>query len=141
MPPSRWYLTGFLVPKSVRDGEKTEEETAGAEPKPTQKNRLPASLGMSVLLPGGGEADVVTASLTFAESVLEEREHPDEKKKQRIWRRVPRGPVEVEVPLHSKKVATGLRLPEFPGVVLKGKLAAAEARGCPKARARCRCSW
>ena len=54
LPPSRWYLTGFLVPKTVRDSEErdptddeemaagndeTEEESQGnAEPEPKQKN-------------------------------------------------------------------------------------------------------
>lgn len=90
LPPSRWYLTGFLVPKTVRDSDErdptddeemaagndeTEEESQGnAEPEPKQKNRLPASMGMSVLLPPGTPTETVTAMLTFAEYVFEERE-------------------------------------------------------------------
>ncbi len=146
LPPSRWYLTGFLVPKSVRDHEEpdptdddelaagndeTEEETAGSEPEPKQKNRLPASMGLSVLLPDGPDDETVTATLGFAEYVLEERPAPGEKKHQRVWRRVARGPVSVAVPLEPRQVAAGVRLAEFPGVVVKGKLARAEAPGLP----------
>ncbi|MEZ4364019.1 MAG: DISARM system helicase DrmA [Kofleriaceae bacterium] len=147
LPPSRWYLTGFLVPKVVRDSDEhdptdddelgagndeTEEETGGAEPEPKQRNRLPASMGLSVLLPGGAAGDVVTATLTFADYVLEEREVEGGKRKQRTWKRVARGPLHVEVPLDPKQVAAGVRLAQVPGVVLKGKLALAEAPGLPR---------
>jgi len=147
LPPSRWYLTGFLVPKTVRNSDdrdptdddemgagndETEEETQGsAEPEPKQKNRLPASMGMSVLLPKGTANETVTATLTFAEYVFEEREVAGEKRKLRTWKRVPRGPVHVEVPLDPKKVAAGVRLIGFPGLCVKGKLAQAEAHGLP----------
>ena len=66
IPPSRWYLTGFLAPLAARDSEdptgkeelgagpdEEEEETAGQEPEPKQKHRLPASMGLTVLLPPG----------------------------------------------------------------------------------------
>jgi hypothetical protein len=148
LPPSRWYLTGFLVPRSVRDSEEqdpeadeevaagddeTEEETqGGAEPEPKQKNRLPASMGMSVLLPDGANDDLVTATLRFAEYVIDEREQQGEKRKQRVWKRVARGPVSVQVPLDPKKVASGVRVDGFPGITVKGKLARAEAPGLPK---------
>lgn len=147
LPPSRWYLTGFLVPRSVREADsadptdddelaagndETEEETAGAEPEPKQKNRLPASMGMSVLLPGGASDETVTATLSFAEYVFEEREVQGEKKQQRIWRRFPRGPVTVDVPLEAKKVAAGVPVPGFKKLVVKGKLAQAEAPGLPE---------
>ena len=54
LPPSRWYLTGFLAPELSREQEdptaddelgagddEDEEETAGQEPEPKQKKRLP----------------------------------------------------------------------------------------------------
>ncbi len=68
LPPSRWYLTGFLAPARGReletsDGSDDEELPAGhdqddedagaADPEPKRKNILPASMGMSVLLPPG----------------------------------------------------------------------------------------
>ncbi len=149
LPPSRWYLTGFLVPRAARevverevaedDGElaagndESEEENpgAGAEPEPKQKNRLPASMGMSVLLPAGSTTDSVKATLRWADYVPEDREGGEGKRKQRVWKRVARGPLSVEVPLDAKKVAVGVRLLEAPGVVIKGKLAVADAPGLP----------
>lgn len=59
---------------------------------------------------------MVIATLIFAEYVFDEREVKGEKKKQRIWKRVPRGPVSVEVPLDPKKVALGARLSQLPAL-------------------------
>jgi hypothetical protein len=152
LPPSRFYLTGFLVPREARDAEEadptsddelaagddeTEEETAGAEPEPKQKNRLPASMGLSVLLPPGPATDTLTATLRWADYVLEdEDDHADHdppgntlapdgraRRPRRTWRRVPRGPIAVAVPLDRAALAAGIRVAETPGVVLKGKLA------------------
>ena len=71
LPPSRWYLTGFLAPESGRDPEdpesneelaagpdEDEEETQGAEPDTKRKNMLPASIGVSVLLPKDSGSDL-----------------------------------------------------------------------------------
>lgn len=58
LPPSRWYLCGFLAPEEGREAEEdsteelgagndeTEEETQGPEAEPKRKNFLPASLGV-----------------------------------------------------------------------------------------------
>lgn len=56
LPPSRWYLTGFLAPELGREDDdptedeelgagdnEDEEQTAGQEPEPKQKKRLPAA--------------------------------------------------------------------------------------------------
>ena len=122
LPPSRWYLTGFLVPKEVRDSDEAdptadeefaagddepEEETAGAEPEPKQKNRLPASLGLSVLVPAGAPTDTLTVTLRFAEYIREDREVPGEKKKQVVWKRVARTPGPIAVPLDPARLAAG----------------------------------
>ncbi|MCP4655909.1 MAG: hypothetical protein GY856_10880, partial [bacterium] len=86
LPPSRWYLTGFLAPARGReleasDGSDDEELPAGhdeddedagaADPEPKRKNILPASLGLSVLLPPGSADDTVRATLTYAEYTAE----------------------------------------------------------------------
>lgn len=42
-----------------------EDAEAGADAEPKQKNRLPASLGLSVLLPAG--VDSVTATVSWAD--------------------------------------------------------------------------
>ncbi len=147
LPPSRWYLTGFLVPRSAPEEEihdptdddelpagndEYEEETAGAEPEPKQKNRLPASMGMSALLPAAQGDETITATLRFAEYVQEEREGQEGKRKQRVWKRLARSPVSVALPLDAKKIAAGVRVSGFPGITVKGKLARAEAPGLPR---------
>jgi hypothetical protein len=144
LPPSRWYLTGFLVPKAVRDGEEldptdneelgagddeTEEETGTAEAEPKQKNRLPASMGMSLLLPPGTDKETITATLTFAEYTVEDREEEGKKRRVRCWRRHARPPVSESLALDPKAIAKGKRVTGYPGLVLKGKLAVAEAPG------------
>ena len=79
LPPSRWYLTGFLAPERDRETrdptaeddfgglEDEPEETAAPEPQPKQRHRFPASMGLSVLLPSDGE-DHVTVTPRFRSS-------------------------------------------------------------------------
>ena len=103
LPPSRWYLTGFLAPMESREaaaaddgdsqdpGDPTAEEQmaagsdddaedaeAGAEAEPKQKNRLPASLGLSVLLPAGAESVLATVSWADYAAEAAEEEAPEE---------------------------------------------------------------
>lgn len=140
LPPSRWYLTGFLTPRAVRDAEPDDptaddelgdgddtddEDSTGAEPEPKQKNRLPASMGLSVLLPPGAATDLVTATVTWADYALEETAGQGRAKLKR-WRRVARGPVTVTVPLDPAAVARGVEVERGGGVWVKGKLAVAE---------------
>ena len=113
--PSRWYLTGFLAPKADRDtkdptadeefGTGTDDEDeneAAPEPEPKQKNNFPASLGMSVLLPGPtGGHDTVKVTVSFAEYIREERESGERKKKAKVWRRVAQPTRSVEVRLDA----------------------------------------
>jgi len=141
LPPSRWYLAGFLAPLAGRDPEdptsdeelaagsdEEEEETAGSEPEPKQKNRLPASMGLSVLLPPG-KGDTIRATVSFADYVAEEREVEGGKRARRVWRRVVRSPIQVELPLDPRKIAEGTVLPDTGGIRLTGKLAPADAPG------------
>lgn len=66
LPPSRWYLTGFLAPKAgaipdVDDQDSQGELAVGVEgqaddegvvePEPSRTRRFPASMGLSVYLP------------------------------------------------------------------------------------------
>ena len=158
LPPSRWYLTGFLAPEEGREAEPErmappeeedprldptpddefalgpddvgEDTEPGAEQEPKQRNRLPASIGMTVLLPAGSERDVVRATVSFADYVPEEvPEAEDEaegsKKRKRpseVWRRVPGAPVSVEVRLDPGEVRRGIELPGTDGVWLTGRL-------------------
>lgn len=80
--PSRFYLTGFLVPKGARITEDPDDDDeltgvgddadsgdaeAGQEAPPKQRQFLPSSCGMSFLLPDGGDDDTVDVTLRWAE--------------------------------------------------------------------------
>lgn len=142
LPPSRWYLTGFLAPQGGRDPQDpteenpTDQEEFGAEidhdeesggtereTEPKQKNRLPASMGLSVLLPPASEA--VRVQVAWAEYEPEDRESEENRRPQRVWRRVARPPVSLDLPLDPARIATGVRV-TADGVYLKGKLETAD---------------
>jgi hypothetical protein len=145
LSPSRWYLTGFLAPAGAREtkdptaedelgvgSDEDEEESAGPEPEAKQRNLFPASMGMSVLLPARAAGDAVQATVSFAEYVPEDREVADRKRPKTVWRRVPRGPFTVEVPLDAARVEAGVAIPDCVGVWLKGRLAdCGETPGLP----------
>jgi len=142
IPPSRWYLTGFLAPQEGRDPQDPtseeglgaglddeSEESASQDPEPKQKNRLPASLGLSVLL--GPDTQSVTATVSFAEYLAESRvvEGDEGERPNQVWRRYPRPPATVELPLDERQLAHGLAVPNTSGIVLVGKLKSADAPG------------
>src|SRR5688500_16359748 len=74
--PSKWYLTGFLVPLDAeedqrRDEDAAEDLAAGAEPggtdddetpepPPARRGVLPSSMGMSLLVPKAAKHLTVT---------------------------------------------------------------------------------
>jgi len=144
--PSRWYLTGFLAPQSDRETkDPTADEEFGTgtddgddendpapEPEPKQKNHFPASLGVSVFLPPPESGESITATVSFAEYVREERAIGDGKRKRNVWRRVPQPPRSVEIPLNPETVEKGCALPDTPSIRLCGKLEAADAPGLPQ---------
>ncbi len=131
LPPSRWYLTGFLAPAAGRVAEEPPDDEIGAgsdqsdldgtdqEPAPKRSNLLPASMGLSVLLPA--DAAAVRATVSFAEYESEEVEEAG--RRRTYWHRAARRPVEVDVPLGSPEIA--LELPGTDGVYLRGRLEAA----------------
>ncbi|MCA9609259.1 MAG: hypothetical protein KC619_26840, partial [Myxococcales bacterium] len=141
LPPSRWYLTGFLAPERDRETrdptaeddfaglEDEPEETAAPEPQPKQPHRFPASMGLSVLLPADGP-DHVVATVRFAEYLPEQQEN-DGGRKKRVWRRVARTPAPVSVPLDGKALGRGVLVTDTPGVFLVGQVEPAEAPGLP----------
>lgn len=134
--PSRWYLTGFLVPPDAREGEEEPEddemgagsdeddvETGGEDPPPKQRALLPSSVGLSILLPPGATSDAVDVDLLWAEYARVEIAKGEGKKKPKMgYKRVPREPVTARVPLDPKKVAKGVDVPGSNGLVLRGKL-------------------
>jgi hypothetical protein len=146
LPPSRWYLTGFLAPQGGREPEdpqeqdptgeedfsaevEHDEESGGTEreTEPKQKNRLPASMGLSVLLPPGPLSDTVRVRVGWAEYEPEDRER-EGRRPERVWRRVARTPVIRELPLDPARIAAGVAVTED-GVYLAGKV---ETVGLPE---------
>lgn len=86
MRPSRWYLTGFLVPRDAPEEERADEtsqdelelagdsDASGDDDAATEKGAakkvfLPSSLGMSVLLPAG--ASSLQATIRWGDYVAE----------------------------------------------------------------------
>lgn len=99
LPPSRWYLTGFLAPEAGREedeedqedlpagDDETEEDTGGSAPDPKKKNFLPASIGLTVFVPGG--TTHLEATVRYATYDKVNEDPPRRDKARRIWRRVP----------------------------------------------------
>jgi hypothetical protein len=144
LPPSRWYLTGFLAPQADRDPhdptaddevrgaeEDDDEESPSNEPEPKQKNHFPASLGMSVLLPPAraGEPEKIRASVTFADYLRDEEDVPNSRKKNVTWRRVQHPPFVVELALDAKSIEKGKFLEGTIAIQVCGKLEPVEAPG------------
>ncbi|MCC6216082.1 MAG: helicase [Polyangiaceae bacterium] len=105
-PPSRWYLTGFLVPTEAPESQRHDPESEevldavvgsdegtgddDVEPDkaPARKVFLPSSLGISVLVPKGVKtlsAEVLWGDYTKVST--EDPEHPERKAWQRTQRR------------------------------------------------------
>ena len=143
LPPSRWYLTGFLVPDQGRDDEEdpTDEEEMGAgndvgefdepnngiEPEPKQKKYLPASMGLSVLLPASGGADEITVRIRYADyerSIAEGGEGVD-------WIRFARLPDPISIPLDEATLKAGVEIPESGGIRIVGQIKAAQGHELP----------
>jgi len=78
LPPSRWYLTGFLVPWNAPSNQKADDDEQGelemaaagagaedddtaAEPPAAKRGQFPSSLGISLLVPPGADTLEVTA--------------------------------------------------------------------------------
>ncbi|MEZ4404481.1 MAG: DISARM system helicase DrmA [Kofleriaceae bacterium] len=120
MAPSKRYLYGFLVPRSQGAPEPDDDDpelvddddaTAGDDSPeggendqpPRRLALLPSSIGLSVLVPAG-DGDHVTVRVAYADYVVDTDEPPAEgarrgKRPTARWRRVPRPPIEVVVPL------------------------------------------
>lgn len=144
LPPSRWYLTGFLAPHQGRDtddptnddelgagSDEFEEESTGQEPQPKVRSFLPASMGLSVFLPPAGAGDeAIQIRVAYAD--YERTEIPLEDGRPRpAWRRLPRTPIEVALPLTAEGLASGHTLEGTGGLTLQGRLVPAEGPGLP----------
>ncbi len=127
LPPSRWYLTGFLVPRDqgeidepddedddVGAGNDEDDEDSG-KPDPTVKKvrRLPASMGLSVFVKPSVKQ--ITAHVSWADYVVVE---VGDKKR---WSRKAHERT-VTVPLDDKKLRAGLALEKSDGLRLEGRV-------------------
>jgi hypothetical protein len=154
VPPSRWYLTGFLAPQGQRLDEPGDDDelAAGdddddgelppAEPAPKRTSYLPASIGLSVLLQPSenvrsffdDDGEYVTATVTWADYTPQEPATDATGKKpkgiERVpWLRVPHAPVAVRVPLTMAALLRGVDVPGSDGLVVMGKLGKGDAPG------------
>ncbi|MFO0610567.1 MAG: helicase-related protein [Polyangiales bacterium] len=143
LPPSRFYLTGFLAPSGDRvasdptddedfaaGSDSDDDEQSEASPEPKVPKLLPASIGLSVLLPPG-EGDAVQVTLHYAEylpgtadETPEGRTRPPQQ-----WQRLPRRPVKLRVALDATRLAKGEEIPGSDGLWLEGRLVVADAPG------------
>jgi hypothetical protein len=136
LPPSRWYLTGFLVPEEGREpddpesddqlgsgNDEDEDETGSdSDPDPKRKNLFPASMGMSLLLPK--DATEVEVTVRYAEYTRETNKESRKHEWHRQWRPAKR----FVVALDAKKLRAdgdGVPVPDADGIKLVGELRAA----------------
>lgn len=138
--PSRFYLTGFLVPfeggeedrfdaesedeiEGADDCSETDADGSTAEKASARKAFLPASLGISVLLPPGNHAlDISTTWGDYERhKVRPEKDSTDATKETNTWQRLPRGrretlrvgpdhPIAPPVPLEPNRSGPGVEL-------------------------------
>ena len=151
LPPSRWYLTGFLTPQFDRApdaddtdavgelaaGSESQAEDAGNDtPEAKRPHRFPASLGLSVFLPApaaDASKDYVEVVISYADYVKVEVAEDTEKRAQVGWKRVPCGPYTVKVPLDARLLGSrdGIRWPDSTGLRIRGELRETEIAGLP----------
>lgn len=101
-PPSRWYLTGFLVPTEADESQRSDPtsvdeldqaaEPAGIddnetpEPVAARRSYLPSSMGLSLLIPKG--TNQLIATVRYGDYVRGEKEEGEGSTV--AWRRIPR---------------------------------------------------
>ena len=122
--PSRWYLTGFLVPREQGeidepdDGDGDEgagddvDEEDGQKPDPTVKKvrRLPASMGLSVLL--NASVKQLEVSVSWADYVRNENKHWSRSFQKRS----------VSLPIVDAKLREGVEISQSGGLRLEGRV-------------------
>ncbi len=150
LPPSRWYLTGFLAPAGARvpdaddldsrggelaAGSESQADDAGSEePEPKRPVLFPASLGLSVYLPPASSSadDVLEVELSYADYDKVEVASDRDDKKVDGWKRVPHGPLRFPVPLDAAQLAEGIAVPMSVGLRIVGELQVTNMDGLPQ---------
>jgi hypothetical protein len=139
--PTRWYLTGFLAPPLASDVAKLDVTADDQLPKGSdtnsddaspdegtikQKQHLPSSIGLSVLLPPGPVTDEIEVTLSWAEYHRVKVESDGRgKSKANIWQRSRPMRVVMRVALDPTNVESKIPLRDHTGLLLTGKLRAA----------------
>ncbi len=147
LPPSRWYLTGFLAPRGggqepeagadegeLAAGSDSQQIDAGSdEPEPKRRQFFPASLGLSVFLPpGDGDGDTLEVEVRYADYELEPVAEDVESATRPGWRRIPRTPPPVQVPLDREVLeGPGVPVPDGRNLRLCGELRETSLEGLP----------
>jgi hypothetical protein len=139
LPPSRWYLTGFLAPQGARkpdvddeesqeggltsDDDKQAEDAGDTEPEPKRPARFPASMGLSVFLPPG-HGDHLEVDIRFADYDKVETAEDHEEKKSWGWKRVPHEERGIKIPLDRKILEgrDGIAVPNTTNLRFRGEL-------------------
>ena len=148
LPPSRWYLTGFLAPQGARtpdvddedsreggltsDNDTQAEDAGNTEPEAKRPVRFPASMGLSVFLPPG-EGDSLTVDLSFADYDKVEIAEDHDKRTRWGWKRVPHGAKGITIPLTRDVLEgrDGISVPNTSGLRFRGELRTTEIDGLP----------
>ena len=150
LPPSRWYLTGFLAPQEgrapdvddadsqegglVTDNDTQAEDAGGNEQDATKRPvRFPASMGLSVFLPPG-DGDQLEVDLWFADYDKIEIAEDREEKKSVGWQRVPHHESRINIPLDRVVLEgrEGIAVPNTSGLRFRGELRTTDIEGMPK---------
>jgi hypothetical protein len=151
LPPSRWYLTGFLAPKrgaapdaddpdaegEIAAGSESQSEDAGTtDPEPKRRQHFPASMGLSVFLPpraASATADAIEVEVSYADYDKVTVAESTEAQTRPGWQRVPRGPYRALVPLERAVLESdpGVPVPESVGLRIRGELRDTEIDGLP----------
>ncbi len=100
--PSRWYLTGFLVPTEADESQRADptadddvdqtppvasiDENEAPEKAAARRSYLPSSMGLSILIPK--DATTLTATIRYGDYIRVEQEEGYEGPN--LWRRIPR---------------------------------------------------
>lgn len=143
LPPSRWYLTGFLAPFEGREevedaaeelgvgNDETEEDTGGSSPEPKKKSFMPASIGLTVFVPPGVTSIEAVVSCANYEKV--ELEADDQGRVHKVWRRFPAAPVTEVIDLtDGSLLGDGIAVKDGRGLRLEGQVGTVQGvKGLP----------
>ena len=146
MPPSRWYLTGFLAPQEGREvndptdddaleggDDKEAEESGEAERGSKRKSLHPASVGLTLMLPPGGEGDRLVVGVSWADYKRvdeaapevaggEEAKAANPARVQQRWARVARDPAVMDLSVSEHGLSVGQEVPGSGGLWVVGHL-------------------